>query len=213
MAVVPMFPLGMTVLPGGVVPLQVFEPRYVQLVQDLLADDTNPMEFGVVMIERGHEVGGGDIRADVGTMCRIADMRVMPGDRFAVAIVGTERIRVVGWLPDDPYPVADVDMWPDDGEPPLDIAERIDELHDRVRRLNRSVLEMGEGAPPPDAEISDDPRLAIYHLASLSPLGAVDRHRVLAAPSLAERCDVLRDALDDADAVIEFRRSSGGSSG
>lgn len=213
MAVVPMFPLGMTVLPGGVVPLQVFEPRYVQLVQDLLADDANPMEFGVVMIERGHEVGGGDVRADIGTMCRIADMRVMPGDRFAVAIVGVERIRVVGWLPDDPYPVADVDLWPDDGDLPLDLAERIDELHDRVRRLNQAVIELGEGAPPPDTEISDDPRLAVYHLASLSPLGAVDRHRVLSAPSLSERCDVLRDALDDAEAVLEFRRSSGGTTG
>ena len=206
-----MFPLGMTVLPGGVVPLQVFEPRYVQLVQDLLADDANPMEFGVVMIERGHEVGGGDIRADVGTMCRIADMRVMPGDRYAVAIVGVERFRVVGWLPDDPYPLADVDLWPDEGDLPAGITERIDRLHDRVRRLNQSVLEISEGDPPPDSEISDDPRLAVYHLASLSPLGAVDRHRVLAAASLAERCDVLGEVLDDADAVVEFRRTAGGS--
>ena len=207
MAVVPMFPLGMTVLPGGVVPLQVFEPRYVQLVHDLLADDANPMEFGVVMIERGHEVGGGDVRADVGTMCRIADMRVMPGDRYAVAIVGTARLRVVGWLPDDPYPMADVDLWPDEGETPLDIVERIDELHDRVRRINDVVRELGEGAPPPDAEISDDPAIALYHLASLSPLGAVDRHRVLAAPSLVDRCAVLREALDDAEAVLAFRRA------
>ncbi|MCB0968332.1 MAG: LON peptidase substrate-binding domain-containing protein [Ilumatobacter sp.] len=207
MAVVPMFPLGMTVLPGGVVPLQVFEPRYVQLVHDLLADDANPMEFGVVMIERGHEVGGGDVRADIGTMCRIADMRVMPGDRYAVAIVGTARLRVVGWLPDDPYPMADVDLWPDEGETPLDIVERIDELHDRVRRINDVVRELGEGAPPPDAEISDDPAIALYHLASLSPLGAVDRHRVLAAPSLVDRCAVLREALDDAEAVLAFRRA------
>jgi Lon protease-like protein len=207
MAVVPMFPLGMTVLPGAVVPLQVFEPRYVQLVHDLLGDDANPMEFGVVMIERGVEVGGGDTRADVGTMCRIADMRVLPGERYAVAIVGTDRIRVVGWLPDDPYPIADVDVWPDEDTPPDGIGSRVAGLHARVQEVNALVRELGEGAPPPDAEASDDPTMAIYHLAALSPLGAVDRYRVLCAPSLAARCDVLDAALDDAEAVVRFRRS------
>ena len=40
MAVMPMFPLGTVLLPGGVLPLHVFEPRYRQLVIDCLADDT-----------------------------------------------------------------------------------------------------------------------------------------------------------------------------
>jgi Lon protease-like protein len=202
-----MFPLGMTVLPGAVVPLQVFEPRYVRLVHDLLADDVDPMEFGIVMIERGIEVGGGDIRVDVGTMCRIADMRVLPGDRYAVAIVGAERIKVIAWLPDDPYPLADVDRWPDEGDAPADLAERVEALHERVRTINDEVRGLGEGAPPPDAEISDDPTIALYHLAALSPLGAADRQRVLCAPSLADRCDVLGEVLDDAAAVLAFRRS------
>ena len=62
MAVLPMFPLGTVLLPGGVLPLHVFEPRYRQLVIDCLADDTGEPEFGVTMIERGSEVGGGDQR-------------------------------------------------------------------------------------------------------------------------------------------------------
>lgn len=202
-----MFPLGTTVLPGAVVPLQIFEPRYVQLVHDLLADDVDQLEFGIVMIERGFEVGGGDVRADVGTLCRIADMRVLPGDRYAVAIIGVERIRVVAWLPDDPYPLADVDRWPDEEPPPVDLADRVEALHARVRSINQQVIELGEGAPPPDEEISDDPAIALYHLAALSPLGDADRQRVLCAASLAERCDVLAEVLDDAAAVLEFRRS------
>ena len=60
MAVLPMFPLGTVLLPGAVLPLHVFEPRYRQLVQDCLAGEP---EFGVVLIERGSEVGGGDQRA------------------------------------------------------------------------------------------------------------------------------------------------------
>jgi Lon protease-like protein len=207
MAVMPMFPLGMTLLPGAVLPLHVFEPRYRQMMQDILRDDVNEPEFGVAMIERGREVGGGEVRATVGTVARILDMQVTPDGRFAIAAVGTERFRVAGWLPDDPYPLADIDLWPDDGDPDDVSPAAIETLHRRVQELNEIVRALGEDAPPPDTEISDDPRLAVYHLGSLSPLGAVDRHRMLAAPSLVERVAVLTSALDDAAAVLEFRRA------
>ena len=65
----PMFPLGSVLLPGVVLPLHVFEPRYQQLVRDCL--ETDEHEFGVVLIDRGSEVGGGDSRTDVG--CRRQD--------------------------------------------------------------------------------------------------------------------------------------------
>ena len=207
MAVMPMFPLGMTLLPGAVLPLHVFEPRYRQMMQDILRDDVNEPEFGVAMIERGLEVGGGDVRATVGTVARILDMQVTPDGRFAIAAVGTERFRVASWLPDDPYPLADIDLWPDDGDPQDVSAADIETLHRRVEELNEIVRALGEDAPPPDTEISDDPRLAVYQLGSLSPLGAVDRHRMLVAPSLVERVAVLAAALDDAAAVLEFRRA------
>lgn len=206
MAVMPMFPLGMTLLPGAVLPLQVFEPRYVQMVQDILRDDVNPPEFGVTLIERGFEVGGGDARATIGTVARIIDMEVTPDGRYVLVAVGTERIRINAWLPDDPYPLADVDPWPDEGDD--DVAEdAIESLHRRVRELNEVVRSLGEMTPPPDAEIAEERAMAVYHLGSLSPLGPADRHRLLAAPGLSERVQVLSDALDDAAAVLEFRRS------
>lgn len=207
MAVMPMFPLGMPLLPGAVLPLHVFEPRYVQMVHDILADDGNPPEFGVTMIERGHEVGGGDTRATIGTVARIGDMQVSPDGRYAIVAVGTQRFRVGAWLPDDPYPLADIDLWPDEEGAPEAVAEHISALHHRVRELNEIVRSIGDEAPPRDIEISDDPSMAIYHLGSLAPLGAADRHRLLAAPSVAERVRVLSDVLDDAMAVLEFRRS------
>jgi Lon protease-like protein len=206
MAVMPMFPLGMTLLPGAVLPLQVFEPRYLQMVQDILRDDVNPPEFGVTLIERGHEVGGGDARATIGTVARIIDMQVTPDGRYVLASVGTERLRINAWLPDDPYPLADVELWPDEGdhEVPDDV---IESLHRRVRDLNEVVRSLGDMTPPPDTEIAEDQAMAVYHLGSLSPLGAADRYRLLAAPGLAERIQVLSDALDDAAAVLEFRRT------
>jgi uncharacterized protein len=204
----PMFPLGTALLPGAVLPLHVFEPRYRQMVHDILADDVDAPEFGVVMIERGREVGGGDTRTHVGTLARVADMRAMPDGRYALVAVGAERLRVNAWLPDDPYPLADIDLWPDDDRGIVelhDVARAIEELHQRVRELNEAVRALGEMTPPPDTEIADDPHLALYHLGSLAPLGPADRQRMLDAPTLAERLTVFAGALDDAAAVVRFR--------
>lgn len=52
----PMFPLGTPLVPGSLLPLQIFEPRYQQMISDVL--ESSEPEFGVVLIERGHEVGG-----------------------------------------------------------------------------------------------------------------------------------------------------------
>ena len=208
MGVMPMFPLGTVLLPGALLPLQVFEARYRQMVQDILADDQHEPEFGVALIERGQEVGGGDQRSSLGTVARVVDIRVLPGNRYGLVAVGIERFRVSAWLPDDPYPLADVDLWPDEDDPTGGPAlERIVAVHNRIRTLNRDVETLGELVPPPDAEISEEPRLAVYHLGSLAPLGAADRYRMLAAPTLTERLDTLENALDDVAAMLEFRRS------
>src|SRR3954454_16073722 len=105
-----MFPLGTVLLPGAFLPLHVFEERYRALVAACMAGTP---EFGVALIERGSEVGGGDARFDTGCVARIIEARELPDGRFAVATVGDRRIRVRSWLPDDPYPRADIDEWPD----------------------------------------------------------------------------------------------------
>ena len=69
MTVTPMFPLESVRLPGESLPLRIFEPRYGVLVRDALAAP-DPV-FGVVLIEAGREVGGGDRRLDVGALAHI----------------------------------------------------------------------------------------------------------------------------------------------
>ncbi len=211
MAVMPMFPLGSVLLPGALLPLHVFENRYRTMMVDILADDVNPPEFGVVLITRGSEAGGGDERAIVATSARILDMHVTEDGRYMLAAVGTDRLKVNAWLPDDPYPVADVEVWVDEDADDLD--ERRDELTARVRQLHERVddvialaAELGDETAAP-TEISDDPLLATYHLAALAPLGPADQFRLLATPGLRERLDVLDAVLDDATAVLKFRGS------
>jgi Lon protease-like protein len=211
MGVMPMFPLGTVLLPGGVLPLHVFEPRYRQLVADLLADDVNDPEFGVTMIERGTEVGGGDQRAPVGVVARVVQIQALEGGRYALVAVGTGRFRVNAWLPDDPYPLADVDEWPDQDPDDPRASELIAPLRRRIREVRHLALEL-EGAPPdslPDEQeaISADPLLASYHLAGIAPIGPADRYRLLCAPSPLARLQLLDAALDDVVAMLEFRRS------
>src|SRR5436190_21485028 len=110
MPVMPMFPLGSVLMPSTFLPLHVFEPRYRALVHDCLAGEG---EFGVVLIARGSEVGGQDVRTDVGTVARIVPAQELPDGRWAIAAVGVRRARVVRWLPDGPYPMAEVEDWPD----------------------------------------------------------------------------------------------------
>ena len=105
-----MFPLGTVLFPYALLPLQVFEPRYRLMMRHVLDGDR---EFGVVLIERGSEVGGGDTRFDVATVARVVQAAELPDGRFALATVGMRRVRVRRWLADDPYPRAEVEAFDD----------------------------------------------------------------------------------------------------
>jgi Lon protease-like protein len=205
----PMFPLGSVLLPGSVLPLHVFETRYRQLVEDCLAGEP---EFGVVLIERGREVGGGDTRTSVGSVARILEVLRLPDGRSGLTTVGTRRIRVLEWLADDPYPRAEVADWPDE-DPAVVTTERVATVGARVRRVLALAAELGDTAPAVTTEVSDDPVLASYHLSALSPLGPLDRLALLAAPGPLERLDLLERLLDDVDEVLHFRLGAPGAAG
>lgn len=202
MTVLPMFPLGTVLLPGAVLPLQIFEPRYRTMLADCLQGEP---EFGVVMIERGSEVGGGDQRALVGTIARIVELQELPGDRIGLVAVGTQRIRVNAWLPDDPYPLADVDQWFDEPAEPDELRPMIERTERDVRRLLALAVELGDTSADAGAELADDPLLASYHLGSLAPLGPMDRLAVLAAAGPKQRLALLDELIPDIEAALRFR--------
>lgn len=205
----PMFPLQSALLPGDILPLRIFEPRYARLVQDCLAAEEPA--FGVVMISRGWEVGGGDARSDVGAMARIEQhLDLGDGQHQLIAAVG-ERIKVRRWLSDDPYPRAIVEPWPDEPGPPVG-PEQLSVVLDRISTLYHRVAQArGMDLPPDalavDADVAEDPARHLYALAARVPLGQADRYAMLAAPTLAARIDVLLDAVDTVAAMVEFQLS------
>lgn len=90
-----LFPLGTVLVPGMRLALHVFEPRYRQLVADLLSEtDPGAPVFGVVALRRGWEVGElGDV-FEVGTTARVTDMKPLPDGRCDLAAVGERRFRI-----------------------------------------------------------------------------------------------------------------------
>jgi len=189
----PMFPLGTVLFPHVLLPLHVFEPRYRLMTQRVLAGDG---EFGVVLIERGSEVGGGDTRFDIGTVARVVRAQELPDGGYALATVGIRRIQVLRWLPDDPYPLAEV----------VDIA---DPEHDAGagatarRRAHRALADLCalyrqlDPRVPDLPAVSDEPAQASYEMAALAPIGPLDAQRVLETVRVEERLALLADLLDE----------------
>lgn len=201
----PMFPLGTVLFPYTVLPLHVFEPRYRALTRDCL---DSGLEFGVVLIERGSEIGGGDTRFGVGTVARITEATEFPDGRWAVLTVGSRRVRVATWLPDDPYPVALVEDLP---EPRLDErgALLLDDATRAVRRALALKAELGEPAPSTTFALDDDPDVAAYQLAALAPLGPVDQQRLLEVADPAERLRLVVVLASDLGDLLAYRLSGG----
>jgi Lon protease-like protein len=205
-----MFPLGTVLVPGMVLPLHVFEPRYRRMVDD--SRQQHDGTFGVVLIERGSEVGGGDVRTDVGTLARIVRAEELPDGRWILAALGVHRIRVERWLPDDPYPRAEIDEWPDQLLEPGAAEDAVGDRAEAVILLRRAAAlrrEMGEPAPPLDLELADDPLVAGYQATAVAPLGPADRQALLAAPTVPARWRLLRELLVDQIDLLQARLAAG----
>ena len=201
MNVVPMFPLGLVHFPFVFLPLQVFEPRYRQLTIDCLEGSR---EFGVVLIERGSEVGGGDVRFDVGTMTTIVDAGFNSLGFVRLDTVGTRRVRVIEWLEDDPYPRAEV---VDFTAPSIGSAEASlwRETEALVRRALVMRSELNEPGPSATMALDDDPSRALFQLAAIAPISAVDQQRVLACEAPREMLALLRDLVAEEVSVFAQR--------
>ncbi len=75
----------------------------------------------------------------------------------------------------------------------------------RLRRCLALAAEAGDRSAPATIELSDDPVLAVHQAAIVAPLGPLDQHRLLAAPTPDERAARLTGLLDDAIEVLELR--------
>lgn len=205
MVVMPQFPLGTVLFPTMVLPLHVFEPRYRTMVTEVLEGDRT---FGVVLIERGADTGGGDVRTDFGCTARVLEAEQFSDGRWALITMGVERFRVSTWLEDDPYPKADVELWPDefpdDSLPHDELQGRYEEVSAKFRRCLALAAESGVDVGPLPPKV-DDIELGCMQMSALAPVTALDKQRLLGAPGPTERLGLLSVMIDDSVELIEAR--------
>lgn len=177
-----MFPLGSVLFPAMPLPLRVFEPRYVSMLSSVLADA--PHEFGVVLIERGSEVGGGDARFSVGTVAQVVTVEATAGLIVLVA-TGGARFEVVRWLQDDPFPLAEVRELP-----ALEVdGSTVSELSAAEAVVRSAIARVSEFVELPwraDVDLSPDVAERIWQVAGIAPLDSLDRYALLRSETASQ---------------------------
>lgn len=199
----PVFPLGNPVLPTQLLPLHVFEERY-RVLMETLTDFGSSAEMGVVLIERGSEVGGGEVRLSVGTVTHLIESERLPDGRWVAIFAGSHPFTVERWLDDDPYPQAMVEERADEDWDPAE-APLFESAAKAVREALYLASELGEPVGHPEFGLSAQRTVAAWELCARAPLGPLDRQKLLEAPSRPERLAMLERLVTEAATLLAFR--------
>ena len=196
--VIPLFPLSSVLVPGLVLPLHIFEPRYRQLLVDLEDVSDEERGFGVVAIREGHEVGADGVRAlhDVGTFASLREVTALPDGRADIVTVGTQRFRIVEWVDGKPYAQARVewlDEEPGDASTPLALS-----VSGRFQAYRELLTDEED-----DTELPDDPRVLSYLVGAAVVADLATRQAFLEAADDASRLRAELAFLRRETALIE----------
>jgi uncharacterized protein len=195
---IPLFPLGNVVLlPGVVVPLHVFEPRYRQLTADALTGDRR---IGMIAVPPEHalQMGGDPPLYAVGCAGFVTEHRRLPDGRYHLLLQGTHRFRIVRELPREGerlYRVADTEALAEslgDAANALALRDRVIEL---LVHVSERTLEPGQAIDVAKLRALEIARFANAVSQSVN-LPTREKQSLLEAESAAERLERLAGALD-----------------
>jgi uncharacterized protein len=182
----PLFPLNAVLVPGLVLPLHVFEPRYRVLVQALMAlPEGASRTFGVIAMRSGHEVAGpgaGDVRLyDVGCTADLREVTPYADGRFDIVSVGETRFRLLELddEADTPYLTGVVELLPEQ-----DGTGDLPRLTDQAIRL---FTRYREALGVELSELPDDPQVVSYLVAAAVVLDLPERQALLELATTSAR--------------------------
>jgi Lon protease-like protein len=191
----PLFPLGTVLYPGLVLPLNIFEERYRQLVRDLL-DGPEPQRFGVIAIRKGRETGVDGISAlhQIGCIASLREVDEQDDGRFHLVTVGTQRFRLASLDDSRPYLQGEVDLLTEEvgDEAAAGLAAQA------VQRGFRGYVEAlasRESVEVTVPELPDEPLLLSYLVAASMILDLSVRQDLLAEPDAERRLGAERALL------------------
>jgi uncharacterized protein len=191
----PLFPLGTVLYPGLLLPLNIFEERYRQLVRDLL-DGPEPRRFGVIAIRKGRETGVDGVSAlhEVGCTATLREVAEQDDGRFHLVTVGTQRFRLASLDDTQPYLQGEMELLDEEvgDEAAAGLAAQA------VRRGFRGYVEAlasRESVEVIVPELPDEPLLLSYLVAASMILDLPVRQQLLAEPDAERRLGAERALL------------------
>ncbi|MFL1483840.1 LON peptidase substrate-binding domain-containing protein [Marinobacter sp. LN3S78] len=185
---VPLFPLSTTVLPGGRLPLQLFEPRYLDMLATCLREQRG---FVVLLLREGNEAGADAVFYDIGTYVQIVDFQQLDNGLLGITVEGLWKVAVHrSWQAPDGLNVGHAERLPDEPEDALPTGRS--ELASVLRALlrhpvvNRLELEVDFSSA----------REVGWRLIELLPLNGQEKQRLLEYQDPLARLDRLSDLLE-----------------
>ena len=200
----PLFPLNTVLVPGLVLPLHIFEPRYRELIETLLErPDEDSREFGIVAVRHGRDVERDGLEAlfPVGTATILRQAERLDDGRFDIVTTGSRRFRIVEIDTSEPLVRAQVDFLADATEP-ADEALAL-QVSIAFRHYREALSGQVESEVDIEGEdLPDDPTVLSYLVTAAMVLPTDQRQHLLAAPSTGERLRRARRLLGTETALI-----------
>jgi uncharacterized protein len=184
---VPIFPLGTVLFPGSILPLRIFEVRYMDMARDCLRNGT---AFGVCLIREGEEVGAPAVPEPVGCLARIGECDVEELGILKVKALGLERFRIVSReVNRQGLIVGEVEAI--GAEPEVRAAPGLDECAEFLRKVIAGI-----GADRfTEPFLFDDASWVSFRLAEILPLRVDVKQKLLELTEAALRLAVLHKFL------------------
>ena len=184
---IPLFPLHVVLFPGAALPLHVFEPRYREMMTEVLGTEEAPNpdpSFGVVCIRAGYEVGAPSETHDIGCLATVEETVRHKDGTMDLVVRGTERFRIDERPPDDPYPRATVTV----------LAEKPGRAPERAVQLARAALDRYlavvarlAGGDSPELTLPPDPVIASFAASALLAVDLPVLQELVEAKTASER--------------------------
>jgi Lon protease-like protein len=188
---IPLFPLRTVLVPGGFLPLQIFEPRYLDLVRECASNDSG---FGVCLILEGPEAGQAPQFAAVGTLARIRDFNTLPNGLLGITAEGGKRFRVIETRSRDNGLIIGSVQWLDAPTSTHRLPESLQILAEVLRQFLDKV---GDNYPGWHTGLLEDADWVGYRLTELLPLGNLEKQALLELDDPESRLQRILERLPD----------------
>lgn len=200
----PLFPLGLVLYPGVMLPLHIFEERYRRLVRDLLDMQDGSRLFGIIGIKAGRDAGTDGIIAlhDIGCTAELRFAEAYPDGRFDIIVTGIKRFRLVEVETAEPM-LAVIDLLPDPrSERSAAMAARVGRLFISYREALLAAQGVKEEGLDEVPDLPEDPGELAYLVAASMILDMTDKQQLLAASSVDDRLRLLLTLLKREAAMV-----------